>query len=185
MAAVRPYKNKDKENVRTICLETGPADAYSPQKRAHLLASFCDYYIEQEPENCFVLADEDDNAVGYILCAQDYKRYLRDFPAYVRAAGEGGFGSRFRTRVTAWPARMYGKRFPAHLHIDILPAYQSRGFGPQLMNANIENLRSKNIRGVMLVVGEGNAKAVAFYKKNGFRVVRRFFGFLVMGLELE
>ena len=91
MAIVRPYEAKDKENVREVCLATGPKDAYEPKKRVFLTLCFSEYYTENEPDNCFVLADDADNAVGYILCAENYGRYAqvfrRDYLPRVRKLG--------------------------------------------------------------------------------------------------
>jgi len=185
LAAVRPYEEKDKENVREVCLATGPKDAYEPKKRAFLTLCFSDYYTEKEPDNCFVLADDSDEAVGYILCAQDYRRYAqvfrRDYLPRVRKLG-------FFLGAGAWVNVVlhgrYAKKYPAHLHIDILDAFQRQGYGSRLMDALTANLRKKGVPAVMLVVGSGNKKGRSFYKKYGFEEVRVLPGGVVMGLKL-
>ncbi len=186
MAAVRPYTQKDKENVRIVCLETGPSNAYEPKERALLLACFCDYYIENEPENCFVVADDSDNAVGYIFCARDCRSYYRVFrQKYIPAAREASLAKGIMAWFTTFPVRFYSKKYPAHLHIDILPDYQRRGFGSLLMDANIGNLKARHVPGVMLVCGSRNQKGINFYKKYGFKKVADMFGFTVMGMDLR
>ncbi len=186
MAAVRPYEPKDKENVRIICLETGPSNAYEPKERALLLACFCDYYIENEPENCFVVADDGDNAVGYIFCTGDFDRYYEIFRRkYIPAAREASLSKGIMAWFTTFPTRYYAKKYPAHLHIDILPDYQRQGFGSKLMDANINNLKAKNVPAVMLVCGSKNQKGINFYKKYGFKKVVNIFGFTVMGMDLK
>ena len=58
---------------------------------------------------------------------------------------------------------------PAHLHIDILPKYQGRGWGKTLMDAALEHLRRQNVGGVHLIMAEGNLRARKFYEeKCGF-----------------
>ena len=75
MDAIRPYQEKDRERVRQICLKNADC-AYAPEEtKEYILLMFCDYYIEQEPENCFVAVDANDNAVGYIICAENYEKY--------------------------------------------------------------------------------------------------------------
>ena len=186
MAIVRPYNEKDKDNVREICLATGPQNAHEPKHRAMLLACFCDYYVEKEPENCFVLADDNDNAVGYILCAENFKRYKSTFcKEYIGRSRKGGVFNGIYARFTTVPQHFYAKKYPAHLHIDILPAYQRQGWGSVMMDALTGHLRAKKIPAVMLVVGAGNKKGVHFYKKYGFVVIRNIFGFVAMGLDLE
>ena len=184
MPTIRPYQPKDKENVRHICIQTGPGAALKPGRaRELLLATYCDYYIECEPQNCFVIADGDDGAVGYILCAQDYWRYrgrfLREYAP--RAKGLRG---RVEARGSAGLPRLFVKKYPAHLHIDILPAYQRMGLGSQLMDTLTARLRAMGVPGVMLGVGAGNEKGHNFYRKYGFKALLRIPGCVVMGLEL-
>lgn len=50
----------------------------------------------------------------------------------------------------------FSVKYPAHLHIDILPEYQGQKVGTALMSALKEKLVSDNIKGVMLCVGKGN-----------------------------
>lgn len=59
----------------------------------------------------------------------------------------------------------FSVKYPAHLHIDILPEYQGQKVGTALMSALKEKLVSDNIKGVMLCVGKGNVRAIDFTKK--------------------
>lgn len=63
------------------------------------------------------------------------------------------------------------KEYPAHLHIDLLPVLQGKGFGHKLMQTFLENLRACGVKGVHLGVGEENQRAIGFYKKEGFSVL--------------
>ena len=65
----------------------------------------------------------------------------------------------------------FKKEYPAHLHIDLLPAYQRQGWGGKLINALFEHLKSKNVKGVMLTTGKTNETACNFYKKYGFELL--------------
>jgi ribosomal protein S18 acetylase RimI-like enzyme len=188
LVKVRPYDPCDKEDVREVCIVTGPSAARDDAKvRAWLLSSFCDYYIEQEPDNCFVLADMNDKAVGYILCAEDYYSYKRTYlNRYVKAAKkQGGILAAIRTAVVVIPQWFYAKKYPAHLHIDIQPYYQRQGWGSKMMDALLDHLRQKGVKAVMLIVGAYNKKGINFYKKYGFHEISRFFGSVAMGMELN
>lgn len=184
MPTIRPYEPKDKENVRNICIRTGPGAAREEGPvRTALLATFCDYYIECEPHNCFVAADDNDEAVGYILCAENDRRYRERFiREYVPRVD--GLRGRLECRSSAALPRLFRRGYPAHLHIDILPAYQRIGLGHRLMDALTAHLREKNIPGVMLGVGAGNVKGRSFYNKYGFRELLRIPGCVAMGLKL-
>lgn len=188
MVKVRPYDACDKEYVREVCIATGPSAARDDMRvRAWLLSSFCDYYIEQEAGNCFVLADANDKAVGYILCAEDFKNFNRIYMnRYVKAAKkQGGVFAGLRTAAAAIPLRFYAKKYPAHLHIDIQPYYQRQGWGSKMMDMLTDHLRQKGVKAVMLIVGGDNQKGINFYEKYGFHVINRRFGFVAMGMELN
>lgn len=60
------------------------------------------------------------------------------------------------------------EEYPAHLHIDILPAFQSKGLGAKMIERLEEELRGKGVRGVHLVMAAGNEGAERFYKRQGF-----------------
>lgn len=79
---IKQYSEKYRDDVRNVCLDTAGSTAREEKSMRFLLVTFCDYYIEHEAEHCFIAVDEDtDTAIGYILCAPDYKRYKRIFKA--------------------------------------------------------------------------------------------------------
>jgi len=187
MPTIRGYQPKDKENMRMICMVTGPKKALEQDgpERVTLLATYCDYYIECEPQNCFVIADDNDEAVGYIICAENYFKYRERFlKDYVTRTKGLPIVQRGECRAAVIMPRFFVKKYPAHLHIDIMPEYQRMGLGTQLMDTLTAHLRAKGIPGVMLGVGSGNEKGISFYKKYGFKTVGRIPFSVVKGLEL-
>ena len=171
---IRPYDNKDKINVRQVCIATSVGHDAPEKEQRFILKLYCDYYIEQEPQNCFVIADDNDNAVGYILCSENMKRYIKAMAPY-RASVKNMSLIKY---LFAWgeliahlPA---AKKCKAHLHIDILPEYQHKGLGTKLINTLTDSLKAKGIDSVMLVVNSSNVNAVKFYKKNGFKEYLNF-----------
>ena len=59
--------------------------------------------------------------------------------------------------------------FPAHLHIDLLPAWQGRGYGRSLMRTLLEALHREGVAAVHLCMARSNTAARAFYDRLGFR----------------
>jgi len=55
-------------------------------------------------------------------------------------------------------------RYPAHLHIDLLPVLQGRGVGREMMSRLLEELRTRKVPGVHLGVDARNQRAVGFYE---------------------
>ncbi len=173
--AIRKYKPADREQIRTICHLTATDPAYVENKE--LVATlYADYYTDFEPENIFVVArEEDDLAVGYILCAENYKSYIKDFgKSVLPKVREIDKGQALVHRLNFMQERYLGRKYPAHLHIDILPEAQRQGFGTQLVDALVAHLREKGVKGVHLGVGGTNEKGINFYKKYGFKLVLDF-----------
>ena len=129
-------------------------------------------------QECFLhitsanLIDDSDKVVGYILCEPDYKRYNKifrkiDVPEIKKLDKASG--------RNAWlfpiPYTFFGRKYPAHLHIDILDEYQNQGFGAKLMDALFTELKRRNVKGVMLQADIHNEGAVRFYKRLGFKML--------------
>lgn len=183
---IRPYKETDREAVHDACLYCDGPDNYSESTKNFLFATYCDYYIEKEPHNCFVAADENDKAVGYIICAEDYDSFIRIFREeyFVRIPEENTSG-RYYASTSTLAQEKYKCDYPAHLHIDILYNYHRMGLGRQLMDTLIDHLKKKGIRGVVLEVNAKNEKGVAFYKKYGFRLIEESPDSMVFGMKLQ
>lgn len=186
MASVRKFQEKDKENLRKICLETSSFPKDSDADRNFLYLLYNDYYSECEQENCFVFTDDNDEAVGYILCAEDFDKYISVMKK-VYLPKISYLGRKYRSMADGeiFVHSLFRKKYPAHLHIDILPGYQGMGAGTRLVTALKEHLKDKGCKGIMLSVGMGNKKAIAFYKKNGFKKVINFFGSVVMAYDFR
>lgn len=177
---VRPYNIKDREAFINICLKTAGMDTLLTDESKFIIALYCEYYTDNEPQNCFALTDDNDNAVGYIICSENYNFYRKNFKnqlKYIHALG-------IKYYLTALGELIghgfYKKDYPAHLHIDILPGFQHSGGGTMLMNELKNHLKAKGINSVHLMVNAENKNAVKFYKKNGFYIYHNFKKFYVM-----
>ena len=58
--------------------------------------------------------------------------------------------------------------YPAHLHIDLLPPWQGKGWGRALIAAFLDGLRAAGVPRVHLGMAEQNAAARIFYDRLGF-----------------
>ncbi len=183
MISVRGYKDKDREAVERICIETGPAAALSDaRERELLLYMYCRYYTSKSKESCFVGADENDKPVGYIFCAPDRKKYKREYLRdEVAAIRKLSFSRSLLALGEIFISIPFEKKYPAHLHIDLSDGYRSQGLGSRLVDALCGKLNNDGVKGVMLIVGGDNKGAIRFYQKNGFQILLGTKFFKVMG----
>lgn len=170
MPTVRPYNEKDKERIRNICLRNAECLDAPTETQEYILIMYCDYYIEQEPSNCFVAVNDDDEAVGYIICSENYDNYEKIFTENYLNRCAGISTKRYiDAKLDMLSHSMYKKEYPAHFHIDIYDEYQRMGVGSLLISTLKAHLRKKNINSVMMVCGADNENAKSFYRKNGFK----------------
>lgn len=186
MVTIKQYEPKYFEDVRQVCINTGPLEARTdPNMRDFILFTFCDYYCEQEPENVFVLVDENDRAQGYVFGARDFKSYIKKMRPYLKKVKKTG-KENYRDAIGEILGHaIYSLKYPAHLHIDINEPFRGNGNGSRMISTLTEHMKTnKGVKSIMLIVGTSNKRGIKFYKKNGFKTVRVLKGGTVMGKEL-
>lgn len=183
---ILPYEEKYREDVIRVCLSTGPENALTDSKTgAYIQNMYCNYYIDNEQDNIFVLVDDNDVAQGYILCAPNINRYISNMGKYFKVIKTTGFKNILECASEFIGTCIFSVKYPAHLHIDIMNEYTACGYGSELMKHELNNLKLKGVKGVMLIVGNYNDKAIRFYKRNGFKTVFKTMEASVMGQKLN
>ncbi|MDR2758757.1 MAG: GNAT family N-acetyltransferase [Spirochaetaceae bacterium] len=202
---IRPSVESDVPYLYDICLKTGDAgkDASAQFHDPHLLGHYyAAPYLFFDRHLCFVI-EEDYIPQGYIVAAGDSfafyqwmeetwmpplrRRYAAPFPQeWAKSAYEQRLIDQLQQSVipseTAFP---WLSRYPAHLHINLLPAVQGKGQGKALMNTLFAGLGQKKIPGVYLGVVTTNTGAIGFYNKIGFSALREESWGITMGKELN
>lgn len=181
---IRSYRPSDRARVRRIAFDTGymgdPVDWLwgDPESFADLITR---YYTDREPESLFVV-DRGGEVLGYLTGCVDSRRVLGvaagEFGRLLRRGallrpGVAGFLWRALLdtacdRVVAQEA-LVDPRWPAHLHIDLLPAARRRGLGRRLMQRWFARLRELGSAGVHLGTFAENRGAISFFEACGFR----------------
>ena len=187
--AVRPYDVGDRAAVRDVCYRTGymgePID-WQWRDEPSFADLFCGYYTDGEPESAFVV-EVDGVVAGYLLGCVDSRRawspagiigrhilrrglLFRPGTAGViwRGIGDGVVDVATR-RVRRSDLEFRDPRWPAHLHIDLLPPARGRGAGRQLVTGWLARLRSLGVGGCHLQTIAENAPALSFFEAVGFR----------------
>lgn len=183
MYQIRKYEERDYGGVEQVCIGLSDEKLRGDELfRSALLDVFCHYYIEQEPENCFVVADETDEVRGYIVCACNFETYATVFQdAYLKSDNPV---TKMMGTAAMEAMKAFAAEYPAHLHIDMYPECQGQGVGRQLIETLVRHLYRKGVKGLMLDVSADNEGARVFYEKCGFRVLRSSEQEILMGMKI-
>ena len=195
-AVIRPYRPSDRAAVRMICLRTGASgeDATGTGPDDDLIPdTFALPYLEHAPELAFVV-DHEESAAGYVIGVPDTAAFVRWYRShwvprlekrYARL--KPGVSAEPRVRVAFDPERMLIDRldrYPAHLHINLLPVLQGGGLGRILIERECAELAARGVPGVHLGVSPTNAGALAFYPRVGFTELSREADAVLFGRRL-
>ena len=114
-------------------------------------------YLRLDPAEAFLAVDRTGTIVGYLVgCLSDPARQSRfDDIGYFHLLAD----------LTA--------RFPAHLHVNLAPAWRGTGVGSRLVGQFITHAAENGSQGVHVVTSEG-ARNVGFYVRNRFGLQRTF-----------
>ncbi|MFV9687461.1 GNAT family N-acetyltransferase [Pantoea sp. KXB45] len=183
---IRPATPADFPALYRICLETADAGG-----DARALYSDPDYpgqrfavpYARFAPDFAFVLEREGE-VQGYVVAVPD----TRAFEARLAAEWWPALQAKYRDRHASAP--LDGKildairhpdqaadnlvtQWPAHLHINLLPAAQKGGWGRRMIEHELAALRAAGVTGVHLGVSLQNEQVCAFYQRMGFTPILR------------
>ena len=185
VVGVRGFRPADRAAVRDISYRTGfmgeSAESFWRHKEswADLWTS---YYTDHEPESLHV-ATMDDAVVGYLAGCRNTAAMRPSTEELTKAVirrhrllfrpGTAGFLYRglldsLRDRERAG-GDFIDPRWPAHLHIDLLPAARGTGLGAALMQRWLQQLQAADSPGCHLLTLVENTRAVQFFEKSGFR----------------
>ena len=182
MPEIRPYAPEDRDAVYDVCVRTADAggDARGKWSTDDLMPDlFAGPYLHLEPALAFVL-DDGGRAVGYVLGTRDTAAFdvamRREWAPRVagKYAGPASDAEKDLLGMLFGPARPVPPELaghPAHLHIDLLPAYQRQGYGRALIRAFLAAAAEAGAPAVHLAVLTTNTAARAFYDRLGFAVL--------------
>jgi ribosomal protein S18 acetylase RimI-like enzyme len=131
------------EQLDAIFFEASNTKTFpSEEARAAFRERWFGRYLSQHPQWAYVAVTGDGKVAGYLVGALN------------EASGFGDFAS-------------VALEFPAHLHVNLAPAYRSRGIGRELINAFAKDAAQAGAKG-MHVVTSADARNVRFYTRAGF-----------------
>lgn len=200
--SIRPYRPGDLDDLYRICLLTADngKDATSlyhdPRLPGHVYAA---PYGLFEPSLAFV-AEDTAGVGGYIVAALDSQAFGRRL--------EDDWWPRLRGRYPEPPPGLpwdrltpdqrvahiihrpwttpdeITRRYPSHLHMNLVPRLQARGLGRELIKTVTGALRDQGSRGLHLHASLGNQGAAGFYRRVGFTELPEA-GVYLFGMDLR
>lgn len=197
MTQIRRAGLQDLPGTYRVCLQTADAGAdgstlyANPDLLGHI---YVGPYLIGQPELAFVIADES-GVAGYVLGAVNTREFaawqeaqwwpaLRtQYPETTGATLDEELIAHLHSPVRAPDA--VAERYPAHLHIDLLPRAQGKGLGRAMMDTLFAALRARGVSGIHLDVGADNKNAIDFYHHLGFVELARGTDSIYLGMDLS
>lgn len=185
---VRPYRASDRSSIEDISFRAGFMGESAERFWSHRPSSASIWiapYLEREPESTFV-GTSDGRVVGYLTGCADTARFegpdailMREVARYKLMFRPGVAGFLWRAIadgiIDKWRGHpmvrgeLHDARWPAHLHINLLPEARGTGLGRELMEAWFARLRTVGSPGCHLGAIAENQRAIGFFEAMGFR----------------
>jgi ribosomal protein S18 acetylase RimI-like enzyme len=203
---IRFARPGDEPGAYHVCLKTGDhgqdGEPYYREDPDALGRIYVGPYLAFEPDLSLILEDEQ-GICGYALGAFDsrafYARYESEWRPRLCARfpapdGDPTGWTRVRQVHHTYHHPDYFcpepyEAYPSHLHIDLLPRAQGRGYGRRMVEQVIDTLARRGSPGAHLGVSTQNVRARGFYERLGFRELVRIGseqdGCIYMGIRLN
>ena len=186
MLTVRPFRADDLDALYRISLATGRAgdDAShlyaDPKLIGHIYSA---PYALLAPDLAFVVEDQD-GVAGFVVGTADTIAWedrlerlwwpsLREQYAMLPQSDPASRTHDQRRiamihRPAPTPA-IVASRFPAHLHLNLLPRLRGRGIGSRLLHHWLAALGGCGAKATHVAVNRANSRALRFWNRMGFR----------------
>ena len=195
---IRKYQITELSSLYKICLSTANngSDASLLLKDSDLVVHlYAAPYAFFEPNLCFILL-KDAMPCGYILGTQNSikfqerceKEWFPELRKRYPVPNENDCSLQASFIRNLHQRHVFINEindFIAHLHIDILPIGQGKGFGRQLIQKFLDQLQVFGVGGVHLIVSKENDSAMGFYKHIGFQELREIGNSIVFVKEIK
>ncbi len=181
---IRPYQSQDRQAVRRIAYATAffgnSAKAFFDGEQ-FLEDSLTSYYLDYEPESCFV-AESQGKVIGYLIGSRDYRALEKRSQGKVLSGLFAQLifqGVIFKKKNFIFMLKLlrsflrgelnvpdFSGRYPACLHINLAEGFRNFGIGRRLMETFLDYLSRQGVKGVHLATFSEDAGR--FYQRMGF-----------------
>jgi ribosomal protein S18 acetylase RimI-like enzyme len=185
MPAIRSFRSADIDALYAISLATGFAGSDAshlyddPQLMGHIYSA---PYASLEPELSLVVEDRE-GVAGFAVGAidtpawegrleQEWWPSLRQrYAAPPEADKDSWNHDQRRAFMIHHPSRapaVVVQKYPAHLHMNLLPRLQGHGIGSRLFEDWLAIAVARGATAIHVAVNHANARAILFWRKLGF-----------------
>lgn len=191
---VRRFEERDREAIRKICCDAALEKPTLLFQEDPALAPlyFTDYYLEYEPESCFV-GEVAGRVVGYLAGCKDTRTFNRIFrrrflPRILARIGWKLLTLQYRSKDTyrmLWwmllerlqqteKLKIPLDDYPAHTHLNIVPEYRGCGLSNQLSKVFRHHMKEMGITGLHAIIIEKAGDKSLFNRFSGGRNYKIF-----------
>jgi len=188
--AIRDARPEDQSGAYYVCLKTGDygkdGEPFYLDDPDALGRVFVGPYLAFEPRLSLIL-EGSGKVCGYALGALDsktfYQRYEQEWRPKLCAEFPAPQGDPSKWTRAQHVHNLYHHpdyfcpepyaEYPSHLHIDLLPCAQGKGFGRRMIEELMRRLKQQGSPGVHLGMSVFNQPAYGFYQRLGFRELTR------------
>jgi ribosomal protein S18 acetylase RimI-like enzyme len=182
---IRTFTGQDRDSLHHLFREAGrgaPGASLWGHEESEA-AIYLEPYMDLEPESLLV-AVVDEQMVGYLTGCLDTARFPTESERMDRAIKDHRLFLRpkpmvffMRSMLDIASARMRHRstvgdfsdaRWPAHLHINVVPHVRGTGVAPELLGRWLDRLTEAGSPGCHLQTLVENTRAVSFFERMGF-----------------
>jgi ribosomal protein S18 acetylase RimI-like enzyme len=187
---IRPARPGDEPDAYHVCLKTGDhgqdGEPFYKEDPDALGRIYVGPYLAFEPDLSLILED-DQGVCGYALGASESRAFYARYEAewrpelcarFTAPEGDPAAWNRVQQAHHGYHHPDYFcpepyEAYPSHLHIDLLPRAQGRGYGRRMLEQLMDTLARGGSPGAHLGVSPRNRRASDFYQRLGFRELVR------------
>ncbi len=172
MTSIIPYEPQYHDAVVALCLEALGCLSAGEETQQFTRLLKCDYYLEHDPQHCYVAVDGANGPVGCLLCASDFDECERVFnEAYLPKAAALSVKRYVDAKLGLLPYAMFRSLCRAHCAVYVQSAWSGQGIGGALLDALLQQLREEGADGVVTLTEPDRSDEIAFLEEKGFRSV--------------
>jgi GNAT superfamily N-acetyltransferase len=188
MHILRPFRPEDLSDIYQISVQTGDngRDATAlyddPKLMGHIYSA---PYVLLNPEHAIVI-EYNDQVVGYIVGTLDTQSWEKRLELEWWPKLRHQYKAPDPENLDHWTMdqiridrihnprlidREISTRYPAHMHMNLLPIMQRRGIGTSLLQKWLSIAIIEGDRGVHVGANPKNTDGIAFWQRSGFQTI--------------